>query len=305
MANPMDIMQRALTVRLGMQMSLSQLPIVEESMDIDFSRWLDHVPMPPEMPAGTTATFNVTIASDLSRVYWDAYGAPRGFIPKLSKYFDRCAATADDIAILNQLGGAMEPSLVGSWIGVEHGALVTGWQFREHRPFSELEPHLGQGPATAKLIGWCNLSKIATLRRFKQAIRVPTSDIELALPGDTPSAQVTVARTGFEQLFGYELPDYVEDAATAANQADVSFAVRVANDVVSTASLIMPFAGNDVVSSVCSQAGIEFDDSHAGIQQSLQSAGAERVVFRLADGALEVDLITVPGSAEEPAVRRN
>ncbi len=303
--NPMDMIQRELQVRLGLQMSLSQISIVEESMDIDFQRWIDHVPLPPEMPGNSKVHLEVVVGSDLSRVYWNSYGAPGGFIPKLSEYFKRCAATHADIEILNQLGGAMEPSLVGSFIGVEDGAIVTGWQFREHRPFAELEPHLGAGPATAKLVGWAQLSKIETFRRFTQAIKKPTSDIEVVLPGDTASAQIDVARTGFTQLFGEELPDYVVDAATSSGKADVSLAVRVSDDVLSRVSLIMPFAGNDVISAMCNATGVSFDDGHANIQKALQSSGAARVEYRVEGDVRKVDVYVTPGSADAPATPRN
>ena len=45
-------LQRALSVRLNLQISLSQLAIVEEWMDIHLDRWLEHLPMPPDMPNG-------------------------------------------------------------------------------------------------------------------------------------------------------------------------------------------------------------------------------------------------------------
>ena len=274
-------------------------------MDLDFSRWLDHVPLPPELPVGTHTHWGVTIGSDLSRVSWNAYGPPRGFIPKLSKYLDKCGATPEDIEILNQVGGALEPSLVGSWVGVENGAVVTGWQFREPRPVADLEPHLGAGPSTAKLVGWLHLSKVTTFRRFTQAIRVPTSDIEFSLPGDTAAAQLAVARTGFMQLFGEELPDYVEDAATTTDRADVSFSIRVGDDVLSRASLIMPFSGNDVVAGLCSAAGIAYDDALANVQKALQSNGADRVEYRIEGEDRKVDVHVVPGSADEPQPPKN
>src|SRR5690606_27922432 len=39
----------ALTRRLNLQISLSQLPVVEEWMDAELGRWLDSVPLPPEL----------------------------------------------------------------------------------------------------------------------------------------------------------------------------------------------------------------------------------------------------------------
>src|SRR5215470_13190104 len=50
-------LQRALSVRLNLQISLSQLAIVEEWMDIHLDRWLEHLPMPPDMPDAQAVTY--------------------------------------------------------------------------------------------------------------------------------------------------------------------------------------------------------------------------------------------------------
>ena len=45
MPNPLEsALQRALSVRLNLQISLSQLPGIEEWMDIHLDRWLEHIP---------------------------------------------------------------------------------------------------------------------------------------------------------------------------------------------------------------------------------------------------------------------
>ncbi|HEY0252592.1 MAG TPA: hypothetical protein VGC41_13750, partial [Kofleriaceae bacterium] len=74
-------LQRALSVRLNLQISLSQLPIIEEWMDIHLDRWLEHNPTPADMPNGEGTTFLAMLGSDLRRVWWGAFGDPRGFVP--------------------------------------------------------------------------------------------------------------------------------------------------------------------------------------------------------------------------------
>ena len=61
-------LQRALSVRLNLQISLSQLAIVEEWMDIHLDRWLEHLPMPPDMPNGEAVSYLAMLGSDLRRV---------------------------------------------------------------------------------------------------------------------------------------------------------------------------------------------------------------------------------------------
>src|SRR6478672_2793359 len=83
-------LQKALSVRLNLQISLSQLPIIEEWMDIHLDRWLEHNPTPPEMPDGEEVSYLAMLGSDLRRVWWGAWGDPRGFVPKMADYFKLC-----------------------------------------------------------------------------------------------------------------------------------------------------------------------------------------------------------------------
>src|SRR3989442_13518186 len=80
-------LQQALSVRLNLQISLSQLPIIEEWMDIHLDRWLEHNPTPPDMPDGEAVSFLVMLGSDLRRVWWGAWGDPGGFWTRMGGYF--------------------------------------------------------------------------------------------------------------------------------------------------------------------------------------------------------------------------
>ena len=55
MSHPLEsALNRALSIRLNLQITLSNLPIVEEWMDIHLDRFLEHLPTPPEMPPGNS-----------------------------------------------------------------------------------------------------------------------------------------------------------------------------------------------------------------------------------------------------------
>src|SRR5688572_6525645 len=94
-------LQRALSVRLGLQISLSQLPFVEEWMDIHLDRWLEHVPTPADLPPGESASYLAMLGADLCRVWWGAWGDPRGFVPKMADYFKLCNIAKTDAALLD------------------------------------------------------------------------------------------------------------------------------------------------------------------------------------------------------------
>ena len=58
------------------------------------------------------------LGSDLRRVWWGAWGDPRGFVPRMADYFKLCNIAKSDAQVLDQIGEMLEPKLVGSWIGV-------------------------------------------------------------------------------------------------------------------------------------------------------------------------------------------
>ena len=136
-------LQRALSVRLNLQISLSQLPIIEEWMDIHLDRWLEHNPTPPDMPDGEGVTFLAMIGSDLRRVWWGSWGDPRGFVPRMADYFKLCNIAKADAHLLDQIGEQLEPKLVGSWIGVWGGKVVTGWHFWDPHAWEKVESMFG------------------------------------------------------------------------------------------------------------------------------------------------------------------
>src|SRR5213075_1242391 len=85
-----NALQKALSVRLNLQISLSQLPIIDEWMDIHLDRWLEHNPTPTDMPDGEGVSYLAMLGSDLRRVWWGAWGDPRGFVPRMADYFKLC-----------------------------------------------------------------------------------------------------------------------------------------------------------------------------------------------------------------------
>ena len=65
-------------------------------MDIHLDRWLEHIPTPPDMPDGEGVSYLAMLGSDLRRVWWGAWGDPRGFVPKMADYFKLCNIAKSD-----------------------------------------------------------------------------------------------------------------------------------------------------------------------------------------------------------------
>jgi len=279
-------LQRALAMRIGMQIAVSSLPVVEEKMDIDLDRFIDSVPLPPE------------VASDLSRMRWSAFGHPAGFIPKLADYLNRAGVLPVDIALINGMGDAIQPNLVGMWIGISAGTVRTGWQFRERRAVAELQPFLGNEFGVAKLMAWVARRDVDFYRAFVRSIGAePTSRVEVALPGD-PAAQVDLAAAAFQDLLGRELPAAVRDAIGGAAAPETALAFDLAGGDLRGLAVSADALGDDVIDALCRGLNLPRDAGHNGIVKALKADGVARVEYRHAGGVDAVDLTYLPGEVE-------
>ena len=250
-------------------------------MDVHLSRWLESVPLPPEMPMGHTAHFAVTLASDLSRVSWQAYGNPGGFIPKMAKYLEACRVSGQDMSLLDQLGTDLEPQLVGSWVSVMNEQVQTGWQFCDAHPFATLEPMFAEHDAKRRLTAWLGSAGVDKFRRFAQGIGdAPFSEIEFPVPGVSIDDQLAQASKAFEMLLGEPLSDSVIRSMSSALSPEFTLGVRIEGGLISKLSLHAPGFGNDMVLELCRAAGVPFEERMIPkLQGALGAQAADRVEF--------------------------
>lgn len=301
-------LQRALSIRLNLQISVSALPIVEEWMDIHMTRWMESIPLPPEMPSGHAAHFTVRVASDLSRLVWGAYGNPAGFIPKMAKYLEASKISPDDVALIDAMGNGLEPALVGSWISVAGGALATGWQFCDEHAFAEIASNFADTDGKARLLAWLASAGVERFGRFVQQIGAhPASTVEFPLRGVAIDDRLDAAAKAFVMLGGAPFPDAVRDAMSSASTVDLAVGARLEGGRIVALSVSAPGLGNDVVARLCRELGLRFDDKHMRMQAAFGADGADRVeytrVLAPSEGVApvdQVDLIVIPSGNEPP-----
>ncbi len=291
--------QQALATRINMQIMISSLPIIEESMDIDFSRWIDAVPLPPEVPDGTGIHIRVSLGTDLQRVRWGAYGAPSAFIPKMSEYLDKSGMSAHDLALINTLGDALKPDRVGSWIAVSGGRLTTGWQFCEPKPLAALAHFLADDASTGGLLAWAKGNCVETFSRFAQSIGDEAeSELVLALPGDSSAAQVDVIVAAFRDLRDEQLPEHVKGALLHSDEPDLLLSLKLGGGALRSLSVILPSAPLEVVSKLASESGVPYESRLAQIIGMIQSSGPHRLEYRREGDATQIDVELIPHEVE-------
>lgn len=297
MASSLDLaLQRSLAIRLNLQISLSSLPIVEEWMDIHLDRWLEHNPMPPDMPNGQTVEYSVMLGTDLRRMWWGAWGDPRGFVPRMADYFKLCNIDKSDAAVLNQLGEALEPAEVGSWIGVWGGKVVTGWHFTDRHPWAKVEPLFGTHEAKYQLKKWIEDNRVENIDRFSQAIgETSFSELELALPGESAAAQIEHASSAFQHFTGAPL-DAKLRAHLAAGRAGAGLVVRIRGGRVVRVAVTVPGLGMDAVERLSTDAGCIVEGKLGRVCNSI-GEGLACTAYARAGERAGVDVFLVPTEA--------
>ena len=293
-------LQKALSVRLNLQISLSQLPIIEEWMDIHLDRWLEHNPTPPDMPDGEGVSYLVMLGSDLRRVWWGAWGDPRGFVPRMADYFKLCNIAKQDAHLLDQIGEALEPRLVGSWIGVWGGKVTTGWHFMDPQPWPKVEAMFGTHEAKYQLKKWVEDHHVERIERFTQSIgETPYSEVELAIPGATVDEQVATLSAAFQHFTGAPLEAVLIDRLRTVQVPAFGLSVRIRGGQVARVGGLAPGLGLDAVEQLCRDARVGVDAKLGKLVGALGSSIGS-VEYGRAGERAGVDLWLEPG---EPATR--
>jgi hypothetical protein len=296
-------LQRALSVRLNLQISLSQLAIVEEWMDIHLDRWLEHNPMPPDMPDGEQVSYLAMLGSDLRRIWWGAWGDPRGFVPKMADYFKLCNIAKSDAALLDHLGEQLEPKLVGSWIGVWGGKVTTGWHFWDPQPWAKVEAMFGTHEAKFQLKKFVEDNHLERIERFTQAIGdAAYSEIELAIPGETVDAQVAALSRAFEQFTAAPLDATIIERFRAVTLPQFSLAIRIRAGKIARVGALVPGIALGDIERVCGDAKVGVDPKFGKLVGAL-GEGIARVEYGRAGDRAGVDVYLEPGeSASRPVL---
>lgn len=292
-------LQRSLAVRMNL-VGLSSLPAVEEWMDIHIDRWLEHVPMPPEMPDGHGVSYLATVGSDLRRIICGAWGSPRGFVPKMANYFKLCDMAKGDERVLDQIGLTLEPQLVGTWIGVWAGRVFTGWHFWDPHPWEKFEPLFGTHEAKYQIKAFVEAQHIARIERFTQAIGEHAfSELEFSLPGGSTEEQVAALDAAFTHFSGAPLRRELADRFRESAGPTLSLTVRVRAGKVVKVGGQMEISDNSRIEAFCVDAQVGAEGKLFAVCDRFGGGG--RVEYARAGEHAGVDVLMDPAEAPVPS----
>lgn len=300
MSHPLETaLNRALSIRLNLQISLSGLPMVEEWMDIHLDRFLEHLPTPPEMPPGHMVSYLAMLGSDLHRLWWGAWGHPAGMVPKLADYLKLCNIAPSDTAVLDAIGEKLEPQLIGPWVGVWGGKVTTGWHLCDPHPWDKIEPLFGTHEAKFRVKQWVHDAKVERIERFAQAIGDRAfSEFEFALPGDDVDGQVDALDRAFLHFAGAPLMPEAVELLRGAPHPGFAISVRVRGGQVVRTAAIAPGMPLDLLDRLCAVMKTERAPTLERLMNGLTSDGIARVEIGRAGDRGGVDVYLEPGEAK-------
>jgi hypothetical protein len=258
------------------------------------------------MPDGQGVSYLAMLGSDLRRVWWGAWGDPRGFVPRMADYFKLCNIAKSDAQLLDGIGEELEPKLVGSWIGVWGGKVTTGWHFWDPQPWSKVETLFGTHEAKFKLKKFVEQQGIERIERFTQSIGdSPFSEIEVAMPGETVDAQVDVLSQAFVDFTGAPLAGAVLERLRSAQHPQFGLAVRIRGGQIVRVGGLVPGVSLDSITKLCTDAKVGVDGKLSKLVGAL-GEGITRVEYGRAGEKAGVDIYLEPGepaakNAEKPA----
>ncbi|HKE18742.1 MAG TPA: hypothetical protein VKB80_27885 [Kofleriaceae bacterium] len=286
-----DRLAAALAGRLALQMSVSGLPLVEEWMDMPLTRWLDSVPLPPEMPDGQGPPLVVSLGNDAQLLRWSAGGAPAGVVPKMVDYLRRTGALVGDFDTVDQIGQTLEPGVVGSWIEARPGAVTSGWFVADRNmDLARLRPLLGDEEWMDGLGGG------PCLYAGRSVGPDPLTDLVVDLDGGGArlgAAGAVLARCGFavdllslEERFGAHR---------------IAFGARGRGGKVVSARLLVPRPGPGAAVDACAALGLELAPAVGVVERSIGAGEMVQLEVEWSAAGAAVVVEYVAGESRAPA----
>ena len=254
-----------------------------------FSRWLDSVPMPPEMPDGEGVPLVVSLGAGADRVRWSMAGAPAGVVPKLVDYMRRAGALPADFNQVDRIGQGLEPALVGSWIEARPGAVATGWFVAGRMDLLPLRDLLGEGDWLDDLGGGIAICSLAG----RSVGADPVTEVVVELPGADRAEQLAAAQDAFAR------GGHAFDPAVAAllGGESMSMGVRARAGQVESMRLQVIHPGSAAAGRLCGALGLVLAPEVAAVEKSIGTAEVAQLSLEHSGAGAAVIIDYVAGSA--------
>lgn len=181
--------------------------------------WFDSIPPREEITSPGHIEYEVATSADMQKLTWRTAGPQNIFIQRMVDFFWNVGAPESEIDRLNDVGAAINPQVIGSWIDMSSKrGMDGGWYFPADIPLKFALEATDPGEPSAKLASWAEKNKVVqcySVGRDMGAAPPRQTEIRIKLPGDSFDAQLALALDAFQE-FGF--PALPEEALSIVGQ---------------------------------------------------------------------------------------
>lgn len=246
--------------------------------------WFDSIPPREEIPAGGVIEYEVATSADMQKLTWRTAGPQNIFIQRMVDFFWNVGAPESEIDRLNDVGAAINPQVIGSWIDMSYKrGMDGGWYFPSEIPIRFALDATDPGEPSAKLALWAERNKVLncySVGRDMGAAPPRQTEIRMKLPGENFDTQLNLALSAFHE-FGF--PVLPEEALSIVRQhpkAGLRLSVVTSSEGFVRLGVLLPDPDRTALDRLCPLSGASSSDPLIRFSNSLGLAGPHFVEFQ-------------------------
>lgn len=211
--------------------------------------WFGSIPSVQDMGEGAVE-YEVVISSDLKKLSWKAHGPQHVTIQKMVDFFWNVGAPEIEIDRLNDVGGLVNPMVIGSWIDVsEQGGMDGGWYFPVNIPIKFALESCDAGEPVKAVTEWAQEHDISTcycISRDMGAAPPRQDELKFKIFGETLEAQLQIALSAFRKL---DIPNPPEDMLSILRECGIglNLSIVTSSEGVVKLGILFPKPSSEVV----------------------------------------------------------
>jgi hypothetical protein len=246
--------------------------------------WFDSIAPREEITSPGHIEYEVATSADMQKLTWRTAGPQNIFIQRMVDFFWNVGAPESEIDRLNDVGAAINPQVIGSWIDMSSKrGMDGGWYFPADIPIKFALDATDPGEPSAKLAAWAERNKVVqcySVGRDMGAAPPRQTEIRLRLPGDSFDSQLALALDAFQD-FGF--PALPEEALSIVRQhpkAGLRLSVVTSSEGFVRLGVLIPDPDRTALDRLSPLSGASSSDPLIRFSNSLGLAGPHFVEFQ-------------------------
>lgn len=246
--------------------------------------WFDSIPPKEEISPGCCVEYEVATSADMQKLTWRTAGPQNIFIQRMVDFFWNVGAPESEIDRLNDVGAAINPQIIGSWIDMSSKrGMDGGWYFPSEIPLKFALEATDPGEPSAKFAAWSERNKVVTcysVGRDMGAAPPRQTEIRVKLPGESFDQQLALALDAFQE-FGF--PALPEEALAIVRQhpkAGLRLSVVTSSEGFVRLGVMLPDPDRTALDRLSPLSGASSSDPLIRFSNSLGLAGPHFVEFQ-------------------------